>query len=86
MYLLPRLDVTGNCPVWSVAILPVTSIAFRKSIWVRMEGVLVSGTRTRVWVWRWHLFGGPEIFSVLMEMGLGLGQGLGGVLADQVGV
>ena len=48
MYLLPRIYVTGNRPVWSVVILPVTSIAFSKIIWVRMEGVLVSGTRTRV--------------------------------------
>ena len=48
MYFLPRLDVGGNHPVWLVLILPVTSISFRKMIWVLMEGVLVSGTRTRV--------------------------------------
>ena len=33
----------GNRPVWSVAILSVTSIAFMKMIWVLMEGVLVRG-------------------------------------------
>ena len=43
MYLLPQLDVTVNRPLWLVAILPVTSIAFMKMIWVRMEGVLVGG-------------------------------------------
>ena len=40
--------MAGNCPVWSVEIFPVTSISFRKMIWVLMEGVLASGTRTRV--------------------------------------
>ena len=48
VYLLPQIDVTRNHPVWSVEILSVTSIAFRKMIWVRMEGVLVPGIRTRV--------------------------------------
>ena len=43
MYLLPGLDVTGNCPLWLVAIFPVTSIAFMKLTWVLMEGVLVGG-------------------------------------------
>ena len=33
-------------------------------------------------VWRWHIFGGPDIFMVLTEMALGRGQGLGEVLAD----
>ena len=59
--------------------MPVTSIAFMKMIWVQMEGMLVWG------VWRWHLFGGPDIFSVLTEMALGRGQGLGEVLEEQVG-
>ena len=43
MYFLPRLDVTGIRPVWLVEIFPVTSMAFRKMIRVRIEGVLVSG-------------------------------------------
>ena len=43
MCLLPQLDVTGNHPVWSAAILPVTLITFMKIIWDRMEGVLVGG-------------------------------------------
>ena len=88
MYLLTRLDVMGNSPVWLVEILPVTLIAFRKMIWVQMEGMLVSGTRTRVrggGGWRWHIFGGPDILLVLTEMALGRGQGIGEVLADQVG-
>ena len=44
-----------------------------------------NGGRAGEGVWRWHLFGGPDIFSVLTEMALGCGQGLVEVLADQVG-
>ena len=35
MYLFPRLDVTGKRPVWSVAILPVRSIHFTFTKFVR---------------------------------------------------
>ena len=44
-----------------------------------------NGGRAGGGVWIWHLFGGPETFSVLTEMALGRGHGLGEVLADQVG-
>ena len=44
-----------------------------------------NGGRAGVRIWRWHLFGGPDILSVLTEMALGRGQGLGEVLTDQVG-
>ena len=45
IYFLPRLDVTGNRPIWLVAILPATLIAFMKMIWVRMEGVIMGRFR-----------------------------------------
>ena len=42
-YLLPRLEVTGKKPFWSVEILPVTSIDFNNAILVRTRGY-VRGT------------------------------------------
>ena len=44
----------------------------------------LNGGRSGGGVWRWHLFGGPDIFLVLTEMALGRDQGLGEVLANQV--
>ena len=42
-YFLPRLEVIGKQPVWSMEILPVTSIEFKNAILVRTRG---SGGRT----------------------------------------
>ena len=37
-YLLPREEVTGKRPVWSVLIFPVNSTVCRYDIWVRTLG------------------------------------------------
>ena len=42
-YLLPRLEVTGKRPVWSVEILPVTLMDFNNTILVWTRGP-VGGT------------------------------------------
>ena len=38
MYLLPREEVTGKLPVWSVLTFPVNSTVFRYAIWVQTPG------------------------------------------------
>ena len=54
-YLLPRLEVTGKLPVWSVEIFPVTSMDFKNDILVQTRGY-VGGTD------------GVIIFGVLLSM------------------
>ena len=49
-YLLPRLEVTGKRPVWSMEILPVSSMEFNNDILVQTrgsgggtDGIVISG-------------------------------------------
>jgi hypothetical protein len=76
MYLLPRLEVTGNWPVRLVAIWPVTSVTAANIWWI---GVLVS---VRV---ACGSLGGTSILLLVVEMSFDGGNGFGEFIFDELG-
>ena len=87
---MPRLEVTGKRPVWSVEILPVTLMDFKNAIfvWTWDSG---GGNRRRRHFWHIVVDGrgggdlvGPNFSSLLVNMSLGVCERLRMIFADEL--
>ena len=82
-YFLPRLEVTGKRPFWSMEILPVTFMEFNNAIlvctwvyWGGAAGVIISGVLLSM--------EGVVVILVLAKISLGGCQSLGKMFAENL--
>ena len=89
-YLLLRLEVTGKRPIWSVDILPMTSMDFKNAIlvWTRgsvkgKDSIVISDVLLSMERGGGDL-GGLNIFLLLAKISLGGCKRLGKIFADKL--